>query len=1173
MLYGRDSERATIIALLTAARQSRSGVLILRGDAGVGKTALLEEARASAVDMHVLSAHGVESEADLPFAALHQLVRPALGRLDRLPGPQATALAGALGLTERGRDDRFLVSVACLTLLSELAERRPVLCLVDDAQWLDAASADTLLFVARRLGAEAVVLLVAARADDASTFYAPDVPSLDIPGLAAHDAATLLASAGDVRVAADVRDYLIEQTRGNPLALLELTSALSADQLHGREPIEHLPVTGGIERVFLRRIRDLPRASRQLLLVAAADDTGELTTVLQASEPAGNSRDALSAAEQAGLVSVSGARLEFRHPLVRSAVYGGATSEERRAAHDALAAALPKDEADRRAWHRAAAAVEPDEEIAGELATTATRAARRGGFAAASLALERAAQLTTGETTRASRLVEAAQASMLAGKFDRATTLVGRAEPLLSDPLLNAEVGLMRGSVELWIGSAPRAAEMFTATAEDVAPHNSSKALELLMMAAEAAAMAGTHDQLAHATRIGAGYTADPDNDEQIFSATFLRGLRHFLDGDRASAAPLLRSCLDQASRFDDPRRTLWAAGAAFYLGDRDVRQAFLDRAVELTRGAGAIGLLPYPLAWRAGSEFQLGRIAEAAADADEAVTLARDIGLEGATAYPTAILARVAGLQGRDQDCRALASDALALAAAHGLAVAAAHAELARAELALSRGRWVEALDHLEALADVRPGRGHPVFSLGTTPDLIEAAVRAGRHRRAREALGPYEEWVRLAGVSWESPRLARCQALLSPAGDAAQYFNEALRFDGGLEAIVDRARTQLLYGEHLRVEGQLAEASEQLRIAVETFERLGADGWADRARAELQATGETLQPHDPSAIAQLSPQELQIVRLVAEGHSNREVAARLFLSPRTIDVQLQGAFKKLGISSRVELAGLGLAAEPSFDVLRSRLARAGLAELLRDLRALRGGALQTALARTIGDPDLVVAHRAPGSSAYADADGSPVRLPGDGDGRGYAPVEVDGREVAALVYDASLDDDPELIEAVCAAAAIALENEQLQAESEARLTELRASRQRVIAAGDAERRRLERNLHDGAQQQLLAVALQLRLIQRQIRQDPSAAEALVTNASDQLAESLQELRELARGMHPAVLEFGLASALDSLAARTTVPTAVSCEVAERLPQQVELALYFVACEALANVAKYAAA
>ena len=877
MLYGRDSERAAIIALLTAARESRSGVMILRGDAGVGKTALLEEARASAADMHVLCARGVESEVDLPFAALHQLIRPALGRLDRLPVAQATALAGALGLTERGRDDRFLVSVACLTLLSEVADRRPVLCLVDDAQWLDAASADTLLFVARRLGTEAVVLLFAARADDVNAFYAPDVPSLDVPGLAAHDAATLVARGGDVTVAADVRDYLIEQTGGNPLALLELTSALSTDQLRGREPIEHLPVTGGIERVFLRRVRELPQASRRLLLVAAADDMGELTTVLRAAGPAGNSREALSAAEQAGLVLVSGARLEFRHPVVRSAVYGGATSEERRAAHNALAAALPKDETDRRAWHRAASAVEPDEEIAAELAATATRAARRGGFAAASLALERAAQLTAGsETKRASRLVEAAQASMRAGRFDRAMTLVRRAEPLLSDPLLNAEVGLLRGSVELWIGRAPRAVELFTAAAEGVASHNSSKALELLMMAAEAAAMAGTHDQLDHATRIGAGHTANPDDDEQVFSATFLRGLRHFLDGDRASAAPLLRSCLDQASRCDDPRRTLWAAGAAFYLGDRDVRQACLDRTVELTRSAGAIGLLPYPLAWRSGSEFQLGRIAEAAADADEAVTLARDIGLEGATAYPTAILARVAGLQGRDHECRALASEALALAAAHGLAVAAAHAELARAELALSHGHWAEALDHLEALADVRTGRGHPVFALGTAPDLIEAAVRAGRPRRAREALGPYEEWVRLAGVSWESPRLARCRALLSGAGDAAQYFDDALRFDGEPEAIVDRARTQLLYGEHLRAQGQLAEARAQLRIAVETFERLGADGWADRARAELQATGETPQAHDPSAIAQLTPQELQIVRLVAEGHSNREVAAR---------------------------------------------------------------------------------------------------------------------------------------------------------------------------------------------------------------------------------------------------------------------------------------------------------
>jgi signal transduction histidine kinase len=355
-----------------------------------------------------------------------------------------------------------------------------------------------------------------------------------------------------------------------------------------------------------------------------------------------------------------------------------------------------------------------------------------------------------------------------------------------------------------------------------------------------------------------------------------------------------------------------------------------------------------------------------------------------------------------------------------------------------------------------------------------------------------------------------------------------------------------------------------------VATFEQLGATGWADRARAALRASGEVARRGDSSRLSRLTSQELQIARLVAQGLSNREVAARLFLSPRTVDAQLRQIFDALGIASRVELAQFELAPEISSDVLRSRLARAGLAELFRDLRTMRGGALQDALARTLGDPALVVAHRLPDHDGWVDGNGDRLVLPSAG-GRAIAKVERDGREIAALIYDAAFDDDPELVEAVCAAVTIVLENEHLHQESQARLAELQASRQRIVAAGDAERRRLERNLHDGAQQQLVALGMQLSLIQAGIRRDPSSAAALVTTASEQLAQSLHELRELARGIHPAVLSHGLDAALESLAGRSTVPTAVFCDVPERQSEQVELALYFVACEALANVAKYA--
>lgn len=396
VLYGRDSERAQIGALLEAARDSRSGVLVLRGEPGVGKTALLEDARERAADMHVLTARGVESESELPFAALHQLTRPALEHLGDLPSPQAAALRGALGLGERTGEDRFLVSLALLSLLAEFAERRPVLCLVDDAHWLDTPSADALLFVARRLGAEGIVLLLAARGGDFRGFEAPDLPALDLRGLGVDAAERLLARHGRVEVAPRVRDQLVERTGGNALALLELPTALSEAQLAGAEPLPAaLPLTEGVERVFLERVRRLPEGTQKLLLAAAADDSGNLAIVLEAAESLGAGADALDPAERSGLVSVHGARIDFRHPLVRSAVYNGVPSSQRRAAHRALADALAGLEVDdRRVWHLAAASLEPDEEVAEALEEAASSARKRAGFAAAASALERAASLT-----------------------------------------------------------------------------------------------------------------------------------------------------------------------------------------------------------------------------------------------------------------------------------------------------------------------------------------------------------------------------------------------------------------------------------------------------------------------------------------------------------------------------------------------------------------------------------------------------------------------------------------------------------------------------------------------------------------------------------------------------------------------------------------------------------
>src|SRR5262245_35353444 len=443
VLYGRDPERARLGALLDAARLSRSGVLVLRGEPGIGKTALLEDTRDRATDMHVLLARGVESESELPFAALHQLLRPSLDHIDRLPAPQAAALQGALGLGEGSGEERFLVFAATLSLLAELAERRPVLCLVDDAHWLDAASADALRFVARRLDAEGIVLVFGAREGEPHAFEGPDLESLQVEGLDPESAATLLERGAGVEAAPAVRTRLLEQTRGNALALLELPSVLSAAQLAGTEALpEALPMTRQVEDVFLERVQRLPEDTRRLLLVAAADDTEQVAVVTRAATARGVGAEALGGAETAGLVSVHGTRLLFRHPLVRSAIYEGATSTERRSAHRALAEVLTDDpeHADRRAWHLASAALEPDEGVVGALEEASARAEARGAYTASARALERAAELTPDAPTRGRRLAFAARAASVAGDHERAVALAKVAAPLADDPLAGAEI-------------------------------------------------------------------------------------------------------------------------------------------------------------------------------------------------------------------------------------------------------------------------------------------------------------------------------------------------------------------------------------------------------------------------------------------------------------------------------------------------------------------------------------------------------------------------------------------------------------------------------------------------------------------------------------------------------------------------------------------------------------
>ena len=908
MLYGRDAERAAIGGLLESARDSRSGALVLRGEAGIGKTALLEDTRDRAGDMHVLWARGVRSESELPFAGVHQLLRPALQHLDQLPPPQADALRGALGLGEPRGEERFLVFAGCLSLLSELAERRPVLCLIDDAHWLDRASAEAFVFVARRLGAEGIAMLFAAREGDVRSFDAEGVPSLPLDRLAPGAAETLLARvAGET--APIVRDRLLAQAQGNALALVELPGALNRSQLAGDEPLpEALPLTEQVESIFLERVRRLPAETQRVLLLAAADDSEDAALVMGAAEAAGTSAHALDPAEQAELVTVRGTRLEFRHPLVRSAVYEAATSNERREAHRALARVLADDEesADRQAWHLAASALEHDEQAVHALDDAAERAEQRAGYMAAARAFERAAELSSDTGGRVGRLVRAARAARIAGADAYALALAGEAGPLVEDALDRAELSLAVGAAEFRSG---RPLDGFTAlvdAARDIAELDPSKAVELLLWATGAASMGGDPGKLSEVATLAAEVASGDGDDETLSVAQALAAFALAREGDRPFDAVELAEAVAWASTSDDPEHVFAVSVAAMFLGDDERFGVLINRATALARARGEFGILVEALSMSAVQHHLAQRLDEAVLAAGESLQFARELGAVNSTARPLCLLAYAAAVQGRDEETQRLVAEVREVAK-HGLPARATYGAYCLAMLELGRGRWNDALDHLAVLSDPRPDVGDPFLAKSALPDTIEAAVRAGRLDDARDALAQFEEWARHANRPWVDARLSSCRALLAEGDDATEHFEEALRLAGDVGPF-DLARIRLLYGEHLRRSRRRNDSRVQLRGALEGFERLHAEPWAERARAELRASGEAARKRDPSTIDQLTPQELQIARLVAQGHSNKEVAAQLFLSPRTIDYHLRNVFAKLGITSRTQLAQLPL-------------------------------------------------------------------------------------------------------------------------------------------------------------------------------------------------------------------------------------------------------------------------
>jgi DNA-binding CsgD family transcriptional regulator len=906
MLYGRDAERSAVTALLDAARDSRSGVLVLRGQPGAGKSALLQDAVEQASDLQVLEARGIESEAELAFAGLHQLLRPILGQVDGLPGPQATALRAAFGLEQEKVEDRFLVALAVLSLLAEAAERRPVLCVVDDAHWLDEASANALVFVARRLEAEGVVVLFAARDGDPRRFGAVGLPELEIGGLDGVAVAALLAERAAVPVAPQVRDRLLERTGGNPLALVELPSVLTSDQLSGVQPLPlRLPLTDGAEHAFLERVRRLPNDAQALLLIAAAEDTGRQATVTAAAATLGAGVAALDAAEAAGLVRVRAGAIAFRHPLVRSAVYQGATSSQRRQAHRALAGAADREgDADRRAWHLAAAAVEPDQRVVRELDAAAERALGRGGFEAASSALERAATLTADPGARGRRLVAAAEHAWVAGQLGRTAGLLEAVRPLATEPLLRADVGRLRGWFELSVGSVAAAQPILVQAALDAAPVDPGRARRILAGAAEAAWLEADRNAGADLSR-AAARLGPADSAHDRYFADLTAGFLAYLEGDTAVAVRRLTDAIGLAGRLDDPDLLSLAAHHAFYVGDDDAAHQLNVRVVAAARAGGKAAELLFTLPRVAQAELLSGRWTAAAASAGEAVRLATETGQPALSALPLAWLTLLAALRGDEDGFWSRIAETEQVAATHPLGVFQSPVQdLLQWARAVQKAASARPASAATLLGELR----HPVVANMAALDGVEAAVHADRRNTALEQLGPLDAFAAHTGAAWAQARAAHAHGLLSDGHVAEERFQEALDHHRQARRPFERARAELAYGELLRRARRRVDARSHLGAALDTFERLGAAPWAERARQELRASGQATRRRDPSTLWQLTPQELQVARFVAQGLPTREVAAQLFLSPRTVEFHLRNVFGKLGISSRTQLAQLPL-------------------------------------------------------------------------------------------------------------------------------------------------------------------------------------------------------------------------------------------------------------------------
>lgn len=879
MLHGRAPETTAIDELLAAAFDGRSGALVLRGEPGIGKTALLEyaSARAEPAGMRVVRSLGVEFEAELPYAGLHMLLQNRLAHLPKLPEPQRQALSTAFGLAAGPSPEPMLVGLATLTLLSVAASASRLLLLVDDLQWWDRDSTNALLFAVRRLDADGVALLAATRDEG-------PVTGLDERRLEGLDARSASAVVDEhwADLDATVRYRVLAESHGNPLALRELPVSLADAPQAGA-----VPLTDRLRLAFHGTAARLPAPTRTLLLLTALEPSGSLAVVTGAAAALGAGPDDLPPAEHAGLVHVVGERVTFRHPLVASAVHQGSAHAERLAAHRALAGVLDAPEhADRRAWHRAQAAVGTDAEAATALEETADRARSRGGQSAASAAYAEAARLSSPGAERDRRLVLAAESAAEAGLRDRASAL---AEQVSDAPELRGRLAYLRILHAFWAGDYTLAHRL---TGAEAARHEPEQAAELLVQALHFAWYLG-EDVLADTARSLAALDL-PAGSPRARVADFITG--GILDTPPPRLADVPEAAIGDR---------LMMCGIAVAAGQDDEAHALAGRLAAEIRAVGGWGRLPTVLFFAVEVEVFQGRYAEARETATEAIRIARDGGQPQWTSQFAAVLAYLAAVAGDEEECRRRAEEAMADVVGGAMSPGAPWALAALAKLDLGAGRVPEALAELERLT--RPPTRHHICTLRAVPDVVEAAVRLGEPDRAAEAFAYFEAWAQRVERPWALALVERCRALLADDEHAEAHFLAARELHDRDRQPTETARTRLLYGEWLRRSRRKAEAREQLRHALDVFERAGMRPWAERTRVEIEATGQSAGARDePGPLSALTPQESRIVRLAAEGMSNKDIAARLFLSPRTVGYHLYKAYPKLGVLSRGELAGV---------------------------------------------------------------------------------------------------------------------------------------------------------------------------------------------------------------------------------------------------------------------------